>query len=586
MKPRGTQADRKTAIRDLLLRLAALAERMGQLSLARDLRDERVPKLDKERMTVVAVGEFNRGKSTLLNALLGAPLLPVGPTPTTAALTHVRYGDQKQAAVVFESGARQSTDPDRLLDVLGVDAQILGNPGDAVAYVDVTMPAAILQDGIELVDTPGVNDLGAQRQEITYGTIPRADVILFLLDATQILSASERTFLQDHVLRSSRDRLLFVVTKIDRCTPDELVQAVAFARKHLGELAIEAPVFPVSAKLNGQNEDAGLAALRAHLLGVTASARGRLVLDHAVADLARLGGFLRQCLVMRRRSLALPIDELKNRRNRVEDRLRTGKRALGEAKAHIVASQAALKARVAQDLAAFASSLQTALLGEIDQVDAPDLQRFLGPFLEHVWRQWLQSQGTIIGDELQRMAESIIEIANQKADEVLGAVTAELNVGAARIDLGVDTFKYDASIFALGALGTTIFLFVNTLAGGLLALAAPISAVLLRGRMAKDLKDEAKQRAPEAVQRIAAVLAPKLDQIVDGFVARLDAFIADAGVALGRGISELLDAAVKERAGLMAAADQVSAQEGLDQQEADLKRVLEDAVEIRQALWI
>ena len=68
------------------------------------MRDTRLPKLDDERFSVVVLGEFNHGKSTFINALLGTPLLPTGITPTTALLAHVTHGARAGATAVTEDG--------------------------------------------------------------------------------------------------------------------------------------------------------------------------------------------------------------------------------------------------------------------------------------------------------------------------------------------------------------------------------------------------------------------------------------------------------------------------------------------------
>ena len=102
-------------------------------------------------------------------------------------------------------------------------------------------------------------------------------------------------------------------------------------------------------------------------------------------------------------------------------------------------------------------------------------------------------------------------------------------------------------MFALGALGTTVFLFVNTLVGGVLTLAAPVLALVLRGRVATEVKAEAKEQGPLAVDRVAALIGPKLDEIIDGFGARLLEFVSQAGDALARGIADVLDQALRER---------------------------------------
>ncbi len=190
---------RKAAIRQVLLDVADVAESAGLSSTARDVREVRVPKLDEERFQVVVLGEFNHGKSTLINALLGDALLPVGITPTTAVLAHIRHGDRLRADLILESGARRSLDGPldarKLSDWLTVageaarqDASSGSEASDPLAYVEIFHSAPFLKDNVTLVDTPGVNDINEQRAEITYGYVPRADAALFLLDATQILT--------------------------------------------------------------------------------------------------------------------------------------------------------------------------------------------------------------------------------------------------------------------------------------------------------------------------------------------------------------------------------------------------------------
>jgi len=192
---------RKAAIREVLGRLADLAATAGLESTAHDIRQVRIPKLDQGRFSLVVLGEFNHGKSTLINALLGLtdpwatgaspaqpatePLLPVGITPTTAVLALIRHGERVVAEAVFEDGRRQTIDQSKLEDWLTVAGAQAMN--ESLSHVEIEHPARFLRESITVVDTPGVNDINEQRADITYGYVPRADAALFLLDATQIL---------------------------------------------------------------------------------------------------------------------------------------------------------------------------------------------------------------------------------------------------------------------------------------------------------------------------------------------------------------------------------------------------------------
>src|SRR5438445_9105962 len=97
----------KQAKREIVARfqhLAELAESVGMVTLARDIRATRIPKLESERFHLVILGEFNHGKSTFVNAMLGQDVLPTGITPTTASINHVVHADHPTARVVLTSG--------------------------------------------------------------------------------------------------------------------------------------------------------------------------------------------------------------------------------------------------------------------------------------------------------------------------------------------------------------------------------------------------------------------------------------------------------------------------------------------------
>ena len=245
---------------------------------------------------------------------------------------------------------------------------------------------------------------------------------------------------------------------------------------------------------------------------------------------------------------------------------------------------AALKARVRQDLAEFTLRMREALVADLEGADAGDIRRFLSFFVQDTWKAWTEAEGELIAAELERLAETVIQVANENVREIVEGVSTELGPTETKVDIRVDTLKYDASVFALGALGTTVFLFVDGLVGGVLTLAAPLLA-FLRGRVAAQVKAEAKAQAPQAVDRVAALVGPKLDEIVDGFGARLLEFVAQAGDALSRGIADVLDRALAERRASETATAAKPDVAGLDAALVDLRRVEEHIAEIRQKVW-
>jgi len=315
-------------------------------------------------------------------------------------------------------------------------------------------------------------------------------------------------------------------------------------------------------------------------------ARRTMVLDHALADAQRLAGFVRQSLGLRERSLALPLGELEQRMARAKEKLGHGRKSLDEATKLISAETSALKARVRQDLAEFATRFRETLPGEIAKVPGEDVRRYLSFFIQDTWKTWVEHEGERMAVTLEALAEKVIEVANENVRTVTEAVSGELGPTETKVDLVIDSMKYDVSVFALGALGTTVFLFVNNLVGGLLTLATPLLAVILRGRLADEIKVEAAARAPATVDRVAALVGEKLDAVVEDFATRLATFVTEAGLALERGVAEVLDRALSERRahGETSASSDDGKQLAADF--AAVKAVDESLAEIRQAVWL
>jgi hypothetical protein len=184
---------------------------------------------------------------------------------------------------------------------------------------------------------------------------------------------------------------------------------------------------------------------------------------------------------------------------------------------------------------------------------------------------------------MEHLAEEIIALTNENVRDAMEALQAAFGPAETKIELEVDTLKYDVGVFALGAFGTTIFLFVNTFVGGLLALSAPILAVVVKSRVDREVKEQAKQRGPEVLAKAAAALAPKLAQTVDDFADRLQDFVAAAGSALARSVEEVLARALEERQ--RAGADLDAARGELNSQAAAVGEIEKTFIGLRERLW-
>jgi hypothetical protein len=284
-----------------------------------------------------------------------------------------------------------------------------------------------------------------------------------------------------------------------------------------------------------------------HLGRYLADERSRVLLDNAIGDGLRLSGYLASNFGIKRRSLQLALTELEERIGRVHAQLSSAQSRLKVHHAKIRAEADAIEAGVRLDLEEFVKEFLVRLPQEIDRADGEEIKRFLGPFIQDTWKLWAEQEGDKVAAQLERLAEEIIAVTNEDVATTMATLSRELGPADTKIDLEVDSLKYNVGVFALGALGTGIFLFVNTLVGGLLTLAAPILAVVFKERIAGELKSQAKKSAPEVINKAAEAVAPRFQQIVEDFAARLSDFVTAAGDALHRGISEVLDRALSER---------------------------------------
>jgi small GTP-binding protein len=207
-------------LRDEKEALAGFQLALADFDLPREALDslqQAILQLD-ELFLIVVAGEFNAGKSALINALLGQKVLAEGVTPTTTRVTLVRWGEQATEQVVDEN------------------------------FAVVTYPLPLLKE-LNIVDTPGTNAIIRQHERLTDEFIPRSDLVLFITSADHPLTESERQFLE-RILTWGK-KVVFVLNKVDIFENDSALQEVRdFILQNIAQkLGNQPKVYPVSAKL-------------------------------------------------------------------------------------------------------------------------------------------------------------------------------------------------------------------------------------------------------------------------------------------------------------------------------------------------
>ncbi|MEO7330283.1 MAG: hypothetical protein ABI193_17030, partial [Minicystis sp.] len=219
----------------------------------------------------------------------------------------------------------------------------------------------------------------------------------------------------------------------------------------------------------------------------------------------------------------------------------------------------------------------------IDQASADELKVHLGQFLERTFTDWAKKETTEIGTALETLAEKTIALVREDAHDVAKRVSAALGGDVKAPDVEVDTFGYDMGVIALATIGVSVMFANALLLGGALVIAAPALAMYVRSKVEIESKKRAKELAPTAIRDAAGKLGPKLEEMINDFAARLDAWVVSAGEELHREVIEVLTATRNERAETAHTTEQSVAV--CDAQATELDTVLGRLEGQRSALW-
>jgi predicted GTPase len=179
-------------------------------------------RLREGRFYLAVLGQFKRGKSTLINALLGEPLLPTAVVPLTAIPTFLEAGDEFRMQVFFQNGTppliASGVEIDKIRDLVSQFVTEEENPKNRknVSHVHITHPAAFLNHGVVIVDTPGIGSTYRHNTEATIQFLPQCDAAVFLISSDPPITETEVEFLK--IARSKIPRLFFIVNKSDYLT--------------------------------------------------------------------------------------------------------------------------------------------------------------------------------------------------------------------------------------------------------------------------------------------------------------------------------------------------------------------------------
>lgn len=343
--------------------------------------------------TVVVLGDFKRGKSTLINALMATPVVTMNVTPETVTINELRYGPELSIEACLVDGRRVTLQPDelphdRLLPVM----QQLPQP---VSHLRIKAPVEWLR-GICLVDTPGIGDLLRQVDRLVQDYLSQADMVVCVVSALAPLAESEQTYLRLSLVPQEFPKVFFIVNMMDFALKEaDAGRLLEHIRAKLNRLFPDAQVFGVSAldelarQSGGTRPNPGraatlesaFAAFRQRLDEALLLDRELIQLDRATNQMEDLVDQGRARVTLLRDSMHADQAELSQAIADAEDENSTVNQRISQHKAAVQADLDTMRAQAIQWMTEYVDRLHGAALATLDSASFDDIQLHLQFFL-------------------------------------------------------------------------------------------------------------------------------------------------------------------------------------------------------------
>lgn len=237
-----------TSVTTGMAQLDGICKRLSMEGQATELKNLE-ERLKNHIFSVGIMGEFRRGKSTVINALLGQEIVPADIVPCSATLNYVKWNVNKGAEIYFKDGTVQSVDVEDLAKYVTKITKESEKVSATVEKAVVYYPCQFCQNGVQIIDTPGLND-DERMSDISEKVIPTLDAIIMVIVPDSPFSQSEAEFVRNKVTASDLGRIIFIVNKIDTIDEDDRDRLLTSIRDK-----IQTSVLDKMAKVYGEDSD-------------------------------------------------------------------------------------------------------------------------------------------------------------------------------------------------------------------------------------------------------------------------------------------------------------------------------------------
>ena len=543
----SSPSDPLTSLLHLARELGEVTDRLGLPRLAAQVVQETTRRLTDARLRVLVLGEIKQGKSTLINAILGASLLPSGVTPTTGAVVKLIRGDTLERTLEGPGG-RERLSVERFTDLARGKVPVEGT-------LVVTTPSESLPPELELIDTPGINDVLRLRTLVSRGELPRGDALVLVLDATQVLKRTELAFLRDALiavggLGDSGATLLLALNRVDLIPEAERPAVVAHIQAQLADL-IPGPleVFQTAARAAlkdpardslGVREVLRLRERLKQLAGQTRTLsppRARAYLLRSADLLAHHAATLARALRLEREAVKTELAAV--RQAFVEQRL-----DVEQQRATIAAARGEIAERTREHLGSFRGELEAAILGQLDRADLRTTAELLPTAAQDALMHFVYTEAERLRIALEGLTRDVLHTCGEQAQRRLAAAMLSLGLRGPVIHLRPPSVFVEAGTLAVGVAGTAVMYFGNIVTGLLMTVAAPLATMVLRERSVREVRASARASVPSALAAAFTDLEAALVRAIDDHITTLEEVLVLAHGQLGDQLQSLLQRVV------------------------------------------
>ena len=517
----------------------------------------------KDFYFIVVVGEFNRGKSTFINALLGKTLLPTDILPETATINAIIFNDEPRLSIVTDSSEREGKASIEFLK--NFSAQIAnGETLRQIKYIKIGYPLELLRERIVLVDTPGVFDLSEQNANVTYNFIPKADTIIFVLDATSPLKKSERDFILEHLIPFGITDILFLLNKYDNIDEDEDQELLDNIKRRLEKAFVvdgqntlkNVECLPVSSLnaiegIETQNdaliESSGINEVKTKLMEMLTSSRIEKLKNAAYRK--RLLGILHILSSQLKSLYAIKntdSESLQNIINKLNNMLSDKSQHKADIEKYAENVKHMIYFMTDKSVDYFRRELKEKICDSIESYNQDNFKTFIentvAKSVKKHFKAWINNYSPIIDELLakleQEIARGISRNFNQNvrlaSDKTISLGTEDFSVAFSSDDISNVNIKAGA-IAAAGSIGLTAIL-----GGGILPLVGFAALPFLRKKILDEhLKRVKAEVVPQVEERISELIF-KLNKTLHAYIdARCKNIVANAESAYENLISDL-----------------------------------------------